>query len=99
MRHPLSIDVAAFQAETKQTWVPDQPSSPEQQSDHVGVQLEAGDTGCHGVTLQLGLMDQVLNLRPVDLIGQGTPHNQQGLVHLQSGTSVSEITSEKSKIK
>lgn len=62
------------------------PVSPQKEGDGVGVQLQPCDGGGHWVPLQLGLMNQALNLRPIDLVGQGTSHYQQSLVHLQVQT-------------
>lgn len=62
------------------------PVSPQKEGDGVGVQLQPCDGGGHWVALQLGLMNQALNLRPIDLVGQGTSHNQQSLVHLRVRT-------------
>lgn len=62
------------------------PVSPQKEGDGVGVQLQPRDAGGHWVPLQLGLMNQALNLCPIDLVCQGTSHYQQSLVHLQVRT-------------
>ena len=55
---------------------------PEQHCDVVGVQLEASDGLGHRVTRRLRVLHQLTNLCPVNLIGQGTSHHQDGFVNL-----------------
>ena len=54
---------------------------PQEESHAVGLEFELSDHQGHGIASCLGLSKQLVNLSPVDLVGNGAPHNKDGLVY------------------